>query len=198
MSLLYDSALATGQQFGRWTLVQPAGRKHGHLAWLCRCICGTERVVEARKVQTGRSRSCGCYSAELVALRFALPSGEGGFRRRLRLYRKQAAWRGHTWELSEAQVRGLFNGDCAYCGSAPASVCANYNPGRGPAVKCGPTLTYNGIDRIDNSNGYTPDNCVSCCEACNRAKATMSVEEFLGWVRRVYAHSIWSDRLVAL
>ena len=28
----------------------------------------------------------------------------------------------------------------------------------------------NGIDRVDNTKGYTKENSVSCCEMCNRIK----------------------------
>lgn len=37
----------------------------------------------------------------------------------------------------------------------------------------------NGIDRIDNSKGYTPDNCVTCCEMCNIMKGPYNQLYFL-------------------
>ena len=37
---------------------------------------------------------------------------------------------------------------------------------------------YNGVDRVDNSVGYTPKNCVPCCIVCNRAKGSMTYGEF--------------------
>jgi 5-methylcytosine-specific restriction endonuclease McrA len=37
-----------------------------------------------------------------------------------------------------------------------------------------------GIDRVDNSIGYTPDNCVPCCTQCNRIKLDhLTYEEML-------------------
>lgn len=47
-------------------------------------------------------------------------------------------------------------------------------------------ITDNGIDRVDNSKGYTSDNCVPCCWACNNAKKNNSSSEFLAWVDGVY------------
>ena len=47
-------------------------------------------------------------------------------------------------------------------------------------------LKCNGIDRIDSSKGYTVENSVACCKYCNTAKNTMSVDEFLKWIGRVY------------
>jgi hypothetical protein len=34
-----------------------------------------------------------------------------------------------------------------------------------------------GIDRIDSSRGYEPDNCVPCCRRCNMIKGEWTVEE---------------------
>jgi len=50
-----------------------------------------------------------------------------------------------------------------------------------PCYYCGhsnPEET-NGIDRMDNSIGYTNENCVSCCWICNRMKHVSSVEFFI-------------------
>ena len=57
------------------------------------------------------------------------------------------------------------------------------------AVKHKDRLLHNGIDRVDNSKGYHPENCVPCCKTCNIAKQSMSVEEFLAWARRVIGHA---------
>jgi 5-methylcytosine-specific restriction endonuclease McrA len=42
----------------------------------------------------------------------------------------------------------------------------------------GPTgPTGAGLDRVDNSRGYAPDNVVPCCQECNRIKGhTVSYE----------------------
>jgi hypothetical protein len=37
----------------------------------------------------------------------------------------------------------------------------------------------NGIDRVDNSKGYTKDNCVSCCQFCNRMKLIYHPDFFI-------------------
>lgn len=50
-----------GEVYGRWTIV--AGGKPGY--WLCRCSCGTERLVYGRSLEQGDSRSCGCLRKQL-------------------------------------------------------------------------------------------------------------------------------------
>lgn len=64
----------TGRRFGRWTVIRRAplpkkaatGERNG---WLCRCDCGTSRVVLNRSLVDGSSRSCGCDTAEKAAQR---------------------------------------------------------------------------------------------------------------------------------
>jgi hypothetical protein len=57
---------------------------------------------------------------------------------------------------------------------------------------------YNGVDRVNNGIGYEPDNSVSCCKICNRAKDVMTQEGFLTWVGRVQKVQDWAtaDRLM--
>lgn len=52
----------TGMRFGRWLVNSWAGENNSgqRYLWLCRCDCGTERLVRGRALQAGRSRSCGC------------------------------------------------------------------------------------------------------------------------------------------
>lgn len=59
----------TGMTFGRWTAIEFAGTKKYKTStaaqWKCRCECGTERIVSANSLTTGKSISCGCYSREI-------------------------------------------------------------------------------------------------------------------------------------
>lgn len=55
---------------------------------------------------------------------------------------------------------------------------------------CGQTTETkrNGIDRKDNTKGYTLDNCLPCCKTCNYAKNAMGYEDFKLWVQKIYSH----------
>lgn len=47
---------------------------------------------------------------------------------------------------------------------------------------------YNGIDRVDNTKGYTIQNTVPCCMVCNRAKNSMSYREFIEYLDALTSH----------
>ena len=48
----------TGEHFGRWTVIEYAGRgNHGEVQYKCRCDCGTERVLRRTSLTSGNSKS---------------------------------------------------------------------------------------------------------------------------------------------
>ena len=50
----------TGQKFWEWTALEWLGN---HL-WLCKCSCGTLRVMTSQRLRSGESKSCGCKKTE--------------------------------------------------------------------------------------------------------------------------------------
>jgi len=58
----------TGKKIGRWMVLEEAGKNSNKtFNWLCRCDCGTERIVRGEKLRQGKSNSCGCSSAEDIS-----------------------------------------------------------------------------------------------------------------------------------
>ena len=159
----------TDRRYGRLVALAPTTkRSSGLVVWLCRCDCGNHCLVIGANL--GKStNSCGCN--------FRLPPGEGSFREVERKYKNSAARRGHAWTLGHDQFRALTTQLCHYCGCEPHTTCLH--PGANGAY------TYNGIDRVNNTKGYTPENVVPCCKTCNRAKLAMDYDEFLKWVEQV-------------
>lgn len=60
----------TGKRCGWWTVIKRVPRpeyKTGNgVWWLCRCDCGTERVVVGTTLRNGTSQSCGCMRADMT------------------------------------------------------------------------------------------------------------------------------------
>lgn len=80
-------------------------------------------------------------------------------------YLKSAKKRKIEWSLSKEDCELFYNKECHYCSSTY------------PAL---------GIDRVDNTKGYTIDNCVPCCKKCNWMKRDMTKEEFIYQIRQIY------------
>jgi 5-methylcytosine-specific restriction endonuclease McrA len=165
-----------GSTFGRWTVMGPGGvSAHGGTLWNCRCVCGRNKNVDVSTLKNGTSTSCGiCCRVKSRKL----PQGEAGFRNAVSHYQANAKAHGRTCTLTQDDFKRLFSGNCFYCG-APPSIGRAHGWSR---------FVYSGIDRIDNSSGYDPDNTVSCCKVCNRAKYNMSQGEFLSWLKRANAY----------
>jgi hypothetical protein len=101
------------------------------------------------------------------------------------VYKNSAIKRKHTWNLSISAAKYLFESDCYYCGTAPNQISAPRS-GSGDPNYAPNVFIYNGIDRIDNTEGYIDGNVVTCCGMCNTMKRHYSIDEFLAKVRAIY------------
>lgn len=162
----------TGNRYGKLLVLERVGgRLWGQAAWRCKCDCGNEAVVAGNQLRTGRTRSCGCLANQ------SLPKGVAAFNKLYRDIERSAARRNHHWALSKEEVRILTSQPCYYCGAEPLQVFTKNANG---------AYYYNGLDRIDNTLGYTADNVVPCCGFCNRARGLKTQEEFLYWLLSAY------------
>jgi hypothetical protein len=57
----------TGNIYGRLVVLGTNGEttKHKRLLWLCKCSCGTEKVIEGRNLRRGFVKSCGCLQRQI-------------------------------------------------------------------------------------------------------------------------------------
>lgn len=140
--------------------------------WLCKCDCGNEVPVLANNFRRKNSTSCGK----------CMPPEDGAFNAFYKRTANSAKYRGYIWELSKDDVRYLTSQPCYYCGNPPSQV-SRGRTYRGEYV-------YNGIDRIQNNIGYIKSNVVPCCKNCNFAKHTMTQEDFLKLVSRIYKRRV--------
>jgi hypothetical protein len=69
----------TGQDFGRWHVLGPAGHdRHRRRLWHVECSCprGTRKTMATSDLRKGTSLSCGCFRAEQLAIRNRTPEGK--------------------------------------------------------------------------------------------------------------------------
>jgi 5-methylcytosine-specific restriction endonuclease McrA len=170
----------TGQRFNRWVVLYKNGRaKNRETLWHCKCDCGKESDVGSYQLVKGKSKSCGCLSNEIKGRR-AKPYGEASFNKVYTGYIHSAKRREYDFNLTEKQFMKLTQQNCYYCGKKPERISLGKL-----GIKAG-IFIWNGIDRVDNSEGYSIDNCVPCCFQCNKSKGEMSHEEFKIWIKQVY------------
>ena len=166
-----------GQRFGRLLALRLLRTSRKGAVWLFRCDCGNE--VENLQVNITRTRkptqSCGCLSLE-ESKRRRLLGDLAAFNTLLDYYKSSARKRNHEFNLTEIEFRELTKSNCFYCGIEPKQIVKR---------KDYSVYIYNGIDRKDNTKGYTLDNSLSCCGTCNYSKSSQTFEDFNDWLDRL-------------
>lgn len=56
----------TGRQFGRLTVIAYSHTNHRRTYWLCRCVCGIDKIVLKTNLISGTVGSCGCLHSEVM------------------------------------------------------------------------------------------------------------------------------------
>lgn len=176
-----NNSVATGKQFGRWTVGVRDLFRLPKTAWWCICSCGTDRSVQAQALREGKSRSCGCDPGryEKRRLQMTMEAGHAGKTVFLGDYKKSARIKGIPWDLTDHEALRLSQLNCEYCGVTPSHKRYGSRKAEHRA------FVHNGIDRVDNSLGYVEGNVVPCCRTCNISKRATPVDEWLDWVDRV-------------
>ncbi len=64
-----------GRRFGRLTVTDYAGKCAGMHQWKCVCDCGRETVVGQTRLQSGKTKSCGCLQSEIYRKNLKLIDG---------------------------------------------------------------------------------------------------------------------------
>ena len=183
-----------GKKFGRLTVIKREYPNRNRTAmWLCKCDCGKKKIIRGSALRNGQTKSCGCLRKEISSKKMKdnpigkigarrLIQGLSSFRETIASYRRRAKIRGLDFELTQEQFEKLTQKDCYYCGVKP-------NQKKKNSCNNGDYI-YNGIDRVDNTKGYTIDNVVPCCGFCNMAKRNHTEQEFKDWVKKIY-NNLW-------
>lgn len=169
----------TGQKFNNLLIIEFSHSINKRTYWKCLCDCGVETIKLGNNIKCGKTKSCGCLRKS------KLSKGETGLNRLFTSYKRLAKRRGIIFDIDKNQFKKLTQDDCYYCNISPnLSISNKYTNGiTQKGIDFGEYI-YNGIDRKDSSMGYFVDNCVTCCNICNRAKSDMSYEDFINYINR--------------
>lgn len=201
----------TGRIFNNWkVLYRTKNNNSNKTMWVCECLCEkhTIKPVTARSLKDGASKDCGCGRLKTISDKadqkihkrdengniilkkcsrcnswlsldnfWKNKAHKDGFcneckncqatakENRYNNYKKNAKKRNLSFDLTKEQFYNLTTQPCNYCGEF---------------IK-----EYNGIDRINSSIGYTLDNCVSCCEICNKMKLDYNIDFWLEHMNKI-------------
>lgn len=163
----------TDQRFSRLVVIREAGRtKGGYVSWLCKCDCGVEVVVRGDSLRNEHTKSCGCLSREQTVSR---STTHGCYHKPwYKVYDGMMQRCGHWKGVSERILRNYRDRGITVC-----------ELWRNSPLAFGDWLLAHGwrkglqIDRIDNSQGYCPENCrvVTPKENTNNRRNTCRMDD---------------------
>ena len=168
----------TGQKFSRLTVLSFVGSvkqgKQKRIMWLCKCDCGNETIVQAGNLVSANVQSCGCLKKEM--------RGEKNS------YFKHGYTKTPTYSVWLNMKNRCYNQslkDYKNYGERGIKVCDSWKEnfinfladmGRKPEKLM--------LERVDNSKGYSPDNCRwASRKEQNRNKRTNRRIEFKGEIK---------------
>lgn len=84
---------------------------------------------------------------------------------KFRSLKGSAVKRNYSVDISFEQFVEIVSNPCTYCGEFEKRI---------------------GIDRVDNSLGYTKENSTPCCTTCNMMKKDMKLNDFLQHIQKIH------------
>lgn len=140
----------TGMRYGFLTVVKlaapqtsPSGSRVTR--WLCKCVCGVEKVIAIRSLQAQLTLSCGCHNSRTTANR--------NFKHGKADSPEFTAWT-NMWTRCTKETNSHYQ---SYKDRAPPPEWKDFSVFY---AELGPKPTpKHSLDRIDNEKPYGPGNC---------------------------------------
>lgn len=179
-----------GKRYGRLTIIGPVKYKNkpNYVFWMASCDCGNIVISRGNSLAKNKNGCVYCNAKIMYAINGPLliarktkPPGMSALNSKYLSYKHAAKSRNYKFELTKNELFDLVTKNCFYCGSTPE---IDYK-----SHKNSTPLKSNGIDRLDNSLGYSVGNCVPCYFVCNRAKGTLTIPEFKEWMTKLLKYN---------
>lgn len=138
----------SGLVFGRLMVIKKVTPIKKRTMWLCRCVCGNEKIISASNISNGITSSCGCISLELLAIR--------NTKHKLSNSTTYKTWLSMK---SRCKKRYSYSDGLDYVAKG-IKVCERWsNSFKFFLEDMGIRPEGTSIDRINPNGDYTPDNC---------------------------------------
>lgn len=149
--------LIEGESFGRLLALEeiPERTSDRRKQYLCLCECGTDTIVSGRLLKTGKTKSCGCLSAEATSSRNIQNKSilvGGVATRRHPLYPTYSAMKDRCYNENHEWF--------THYGGRGIEVCDRWLNSFSSFVEDMPPKPEGyTLDRVDNDGHYSPENC---------------------------------------
>lgn len=178
----------SGKVFGNWTVLNHFEKRglYDRIHWLCKCSCGTEKLVSRQTLLEGTTKSCGCIRIEAQRIR----QTTHGATTHATVSKEYRAWIGMKTRCYNTKTKRY-----KHYGGKGVLVCDRWlnsfenfieDMGYAPSKK-------HSLDRKENDKGYSKENCRwgTILEQANNTTRCHSIE-FNGKMQNLKQ---WCDEL---
>jgi hypothetical protein len=166
-----------GRSFGLLKVIEFSHRERKITLYKCQCECGNIKNVGYNSLIGGNTSSCGCLRRKNIE--------NSQYKAMFNMYKYSANKRGLEFHLEFSVFKDMTSKNCFYCEASPAPKPLSFQNKKNGITE-ERTIKVNGIDRVDNDQGYVLQNCVPCCSDCNFMKQDLSMEQFLDKINKIY------------
>jgi len=165
---------------GNWKMEQAYGQNTTCWEVFCSCKPAVTFYRPRTNLLHSRVKSCGCLVTEFGHRHKGAPLnylGEHVGARNITYaaIRSRALLKKLPFTLTSEYVTIHSQLNCFYCDCPPSNRLKRGNH----------DYSYNGFDQIDPGAGYTPENVVTSCWNCNRAKGSLSQPQFFALLQKI-------------
>lgn len=170
--------LAIGMKVARLMIIADAPRDNrGRRKWLCSCDCGTQKVMDSWKMQSGHVVSCGCKRLDVIRRHNAQKKENA---KKMPHIRAATSWRHMMERYHDTQCHNFYR-----YGGRGIIVCERWHDFGAFLSDMGDPPRGHTIERKDNDGNYEPSNCewaTRRAQSRNRSTTKLCDDD----VRRIY------------
>lgn len=145
-----------GKTFGQLTVLERASEGQGsdpHVCWRCRCSCGNTIVTSGQRLRNGTVQSCGCFRKVRMS-KLSIDSNTTHGKAKTKLYKVFYGMIDRCYNPNNTRYKNYGGRGIRICPEWLDNFPAFYAWAMAHGYHEGLS-----IDRIDNDQGYSPQNC---------------------------------------
>ena len=144
--------------------LNPTSSKRKHFKVMC-LNCNNVLIVRKDRLKEQPQCCINCANIRQKEIADSKYLKERPYKKVFQSYKSNAKSRNLDFKLSYEEFKVLLLKNCYYCDDVSQ-----------------------GVDRINNNQGYTVENSVSCCTTCNFMKNTHTLGNFIQHIEKIHSH----------